>query len=115
MTDADSILAAREFISGLHVADPVRDYIVQIVRATRESGDIRLGASPRAAIFLQQAARALAASKGRDFVLPEDVEAMAEPVLAHRIQLSSQARLSQTGAGQCIRAVCALIPKPTGL
>lgn len=115
VTDADSILAAREFISGLHVADPVRDYIVQIVRATRESGDIRLGASPRAAIFLQQAARALAASKGRDFVLPEDVEAMAEPVLAHRIQLSSQARLSQTGAGQCIRAVCALIPKPTGL
>lgn len=115
VTDADSILAAREFISKLHVADPVREYIVQIVRATRESGDIRLGASPRAAIFLQQAARALAASKNRDFVLPEDVEAMAESVLAHRIQLSSQARLNRTGAGQCIRAVCASIPKPTGL
>jgi len=115
VSNADEIQAARETIKMLHIADSVRDYIVQLVRETRTSGDIRLGASPRAAIYLQQAARAKAASEGRAFVIPEDVEAMAEPVLAHRIQLSSQARLSQTDTRKCIRAVCGAVPKPTGL
>ena len=115
VSDAEQILAARETIKTLHIAENVRDYIVQLVRETRVSGDIRLGASPRAAIFLQQASRAKAASEGRSFVIPEDVEAMAEPVLAHRIQLSSQARLGQTDSRKCIRAVCAAVPKPTGL
>jgi len=115
VSNAEEILAARETVKTLHIENNIRDYIVQLVRETRVSGDIRLGASPRAAIFLQQAARAKAASEGRAFVIPEDVEAMAEPVLAHRIQLSSQARLSQTDTRKCIRAVCGAVPKPTGL
>jgi MoxR-like ATPase len=115
VTGASGVQAARDYISTLHVSDAVRDYIVQIVRKTRDSEDIRLGASPRAAIFLQQAARALAAREGRDFVMPEDVETMAEPVLAHRIQLSSRARLNRTDARQCIRLACQAVPKPTGL
>jgi len=115
VSNAEEILATRETVNTLHIESNIRDYIVQLVRKTRTSGDIRLGASPRAAIFLQQAARAKAASEGRAFVIPEDVEAMAEPVLAHRIQLSSQARLSQTDTRKCIRAVCGAVPKPTGL
>ena len=115
ISNAEEILAARETVNALHIENNIRDYIVQLVRETRTSADIRLGASPRAAIFLQQAARAKAASEGRAFVIPEDVEAMAEPVLAHRIQLSSQARLSQTDTRKCIRAVCNAVPKPTGL
>jgi len=115
ISNAEEILAARETVNALHIENNIRDYIVQLVRETRTSADIRLGASPRAAIFLQQAARAKAASEGRSFVIPEDVEAMAEPVLAHRIQLSSQARLSQTDTRKCIRAVCNAVPKPTGL
>lgn len=115
VTDSAAILAAREYISLVHVSDSARDYIVSLVRATRDNANIRLGASPRAAIFLQQAARTHAASSGRDFILPEDVEAMAEPVLAHRIQLSSQARLAQMDARACIKNVCESVPKPTGL
>lgn len=115
VTDSESILSARQFISTIHVSDPVRDYIVQIIRETRSNANIRLGASPRAAIFLQQAARTKAAADGRDYIIPEDVESMAETVLAHRIQLSSQARLSQADTRQCVRSVCAAVPKPTGL
>ncbi len=109
------ILAAREAIGLVHVADAVREYIVQIVRATRHHGDIRLGASPRAALFLQQAARARAAMEGRSFVMPEDAEMLAPAVLAHRIQLSSQARLARTDASRCIESICTSSPKPTGL
>lgn len=111
----EGILEAREAIADVHVADPVREYIVRIVRATRQNGDVRLGASPRAALFLQHAARARAAMEGRAFVMPEDVEALAAPVLAHRIQLSSRARLERTDAARCIASICASIPKPTGL
>ncbi len=111
----DQVRQAREAISHIHVADPVRDYMVLLVRATRHHQDIRLGASPRAALFLQQASRTRAACEGRDFVMPEDVEALAPAVLAHRIQLSSQARLNATDAFHCIQSICADIQKPTGL
>jgi MoxR-like ATPase len=115
VTDSAAILAARDFVSRVHVSDPARDYIVSLVRATRESANIRLGASPRAAIFLQQAARTKAAASGRDFVIPEDAEQMAGNVLAHRILLSSQARLARMDARSCVKDVCASVPKPTGL
>ena len=115
VTKPEIITETRRAISRLHVADSLSNYIVQIIRETRRSPNIRLGASPRAALFLQQASRARAAAEGRVFVIPEDVEAMAPFVLAHRIQISSQARLSQLDANQCIREICALVKKPTGL
>ncbi len=115
VTDAASIVAAREYIDRVHVSDAAREYIVALVRKTRESPEIRLGASPRAAVFLQRAARARAAAEGRNFVLPEDAEAMAEYALAHRITLSSQARLNQIDVRRAIGNVCQSTPKPTGL
>jgi len=93
----------------------VRGYVVAVVRATRTNENLRLGASPRAAIFLQQAARARAAAEGRDFVMPEDVEAVAPAVLAHRIQLSSRARLGRIDTVKCVRTILADLPKPVGL
>ncbi len=115
VTDPEGIRAARREIAGIAVSEPVREYLVAVVRATRQSENVRLGASPRSAIFLQQAARARAALEGRSFVMPEDVEAMAPAVLAHRIQLSSQARLEKMESAKCVRSIAADVPKPTGL
>lgn len=75
------------------VRDSVRDYIVSLARATRDHGATILGASPRATRNLYQAAQAKAALNGRAFVLPDDVKAVAEPVLAHRLILGSEARI----------------------
>ncbi len=115
VTGPAEIEEARKEISGIHLAETVRDYLVSIVRATRNHPHVRLGASPRSAIYLQQAARARSACAGRDYVMPEDVEAMAAPVLSHRIQLSSQARLERVDAAACVRTIAAGIGKPTGL
>lgn len=112
---AEEIERARAAIASVKVAAPVREYIVAVARATRSAPELRLGASPRAAAFLQHASRANAAAEGRSFVIPEDVEAMAVPSLAHRVILSSQARLSGSDAARVIRSTAASVRKPTGL
>ncbi len=106
---------ARKAVLAVRVSPALRDYIVTIARATRSSAEIRLGASPRAAAFLQHAARAEAALRGRSFAIPEDVEAVAPAVLAHRLALSSQARLAGTDAVRIATALVASVGKPTGL
>ena len=111
----EEIGKARASVDAVRVAPALREYLVAIVRATRTVPELRLGASPRAAAFLQQASRAAAAAEGRSFVIPEDVESMAVPVLAHRVILSSQARLSGSDPGKLIKTIVAAIPKPTGL
>jgi MoxR-like ATPase len=75
------------------VSDPVRTYLLDVVRSTRTDGRVALGASPRSALALHRAAQAHALLQGRSFVLPDDVKALAVPVLAHRLVLTSQARL----------------------
>jgi MoxR-like ATPase len=115
VASGEDIARARSLIAGIIVAEPLRAYIVAAVRATRIAPDIKLGASPRAAVFLQQAGRACAAAAGRDFVIPEDIESIAPAVLAHRVVLSSQARLSGADAPRVIRDVVAAVEKPTGL
>ena len=80
-------------VRDIRVEPSVRNYVVAIVRATREHATVRLGASPRATLALFHAAQALAAIKGRTFVVPDDVKALVGPVLGHRLLLTSQARL----------------------
>jgi MoxR-like ATPase len=75
------------------VSDPVRTYLLDVVRSTRTDARLALGASPRAALALHRAAQARALLQGRSYVLPDDVKALAGPVLAHRLVLTSQARL----------------------
>ncbi len=93
VADAASIGAAQEAINAVVLADEVIGYTVALVRATRESRDIASGASPRAAVLLANASRARAALHGRDYVLPDDVKALAVPVLRHRLLLSPAAEI----------------------
>ena len=111
-TPAD-VLAAREEIAQVQVSDAIRDYIVRIVRATRESDKVKLGVSPRGTVALTCAARALAAMQGRDFVLPDDVNELAVPVLAHRIISQSQSSIHLSGSNEAIiEYLLSKIPAP---
>ncbi|MFO7298958.1 MAG: AAA family ATPase [Actinomycetes bacterium] len=82
------------------VSDPVKNYIIDLIGATRQHPDVLLGASPRSALFLQRLARARAAAQGRDFVLPDDIKELAIPVLEHRLSLRPEAQMrGETVAG----------------
>lgn len=84
---------AQAALGAVTLADPLVDYIVQLVRGTRDSADLVAGASPRAAVLLASAARARAALAGRDYVIPDDVKALATAVLRHRMVLSPAAEI----------------------
>ncbi len=109
---AEEIVAFSAALQRLYVDPEVRRYAVRIVRATREEPALELGASPRASLALFRAARAHAALEGRDFALPDDVKAMAPHVLAHRLILSSQARLRGRTAEDVLREVIERVPVP---
>jgi MoxR-like ATPase len=91
--DGAELVALSDSLPQVHVEDAVAQYIVRLCRATRDHAAFDLGASPRASLALFRAARALAAMDGRDYVRPDDVQRLAQPVLAHRLVLSSQSRL----------------------
>ena len=93
VANADVIAAAAQAVKGVTLADSVVDYIVRLIRATRESADLSSGASPRAAVLLANAARARAAVDAREYVLPDDVKALAPAVLRHRLLLSPAAEI----------------------
>jgi MoxR-like ATPase len=96
----------------VHCDPSVRRYVAALARATREHPAVELGASPRATLALFRAAHALAAMRGRDFVLPDDVQHLAVPVLAHRIILNSQARLRGRDAESLVREIVESLPVP---
>jgi MoxR-like ATPase len=91
--DAGTITAAIGAVAAVPMIDEVVDYVVGLIRATREAADLETGASPRAASMLAGAARARAALDGRDYVIPDDVKALAAPVLRHRVTLSPAAEI----------------------
>ena len=94
------------------VAGEVADYVIALVRHTRELPSVSLGASPRAAVHLLAAAKAAARVQGRAFVTPDDVADLAGPVLAHRLVMSPEAELERFGAGDAIRAALAEVTVP---
>jgi MoxR-like ATPase len=94
------------------IAEPVRHYLLAVTRATREHPDIRLGASTRSALGLQAASQAMAACRGRGFVLPDDIKALAVPVLSHRIILKTEARLKGRTEEDLLREVLESVPVP---
>lgn len=91
--DGATLTAATEVVRSVKLVDEVVDYVVRLIRATRETADLENGASPRAAIMLAHAARARAAISGRDYVIPDDVKALAPSVLRHRTMLSPAAEI----------------------
>ena len=94
------------------VDEKIKRFIVEIVDATRKSGWLYLGASPRASIALMNGAKAYAALQGRDFTVPEDVIYLATPVLRHRVQLSSEKELEGVGVDQVVRQIMSKIEIP---
>ncbi|HEY5520130.1 MAG TPA: MoxR family ATPase [Candidatus Limnocylindrales bacterium] len=116
IVDGKTLLAMRETVRTILVADEVEDYVVRLVRATRDRREVRLGGSPRATVALYRAAQALAFLDGRDFVLPDDVKAMAPAVLTHRVLLDLDYSLRGTSAADVITAVLrAVDAPPTGV
>jgi MoxR-like ATPase len=112
VASAGEIIGLQRTVRQVHAADVLRRYVVEVVRATRASDEVQLGASPRASLALQRAAQALAALRGRDFVVPDDVKELAPPVLAHRLILHSEARLRGRSPAEVVRALVARVPAP---
>ena len=115
------ILEARTELDGINVEEKIQDYVVDLVFATREPAEaglsefeklLEFGTSPRASIFLTQAARALAYLSGRDFVLPDDVKTVAYPVLRHRLRTTYEADARGIDADQLIDQLLATVPAP---
>jgi MoxR-like ATPase len=87
---------------------------VDIITATRNSSELRLGASPRATLHLIKAARAAAALDGRDYVLPDDVQVLANPVLAHRLLTTAEAQIARRTAAAVLADIVRKVPLPAG-
>jgi MoxR-like ATPase len=121
VAEADDILALRQTIAELYMDQKIVDYVVDVVRATREPQRVGLhdvrplvayGASPRASIYLAQAARAHAFLRGRTYVVPEDVKAMAPDVLRHRVLLTFEAEAEDATSDAVIAKVLEAVPVP---
>ncbi|MGN9788914.1 AAA family ATPase [Nonomuraea sp. ZG12] len=109
---ASDVAGMIDFATRIHVADPVYDYIVALCAATRHSPHLRLGASPRGSLALLRAARVKAAAAGRHYVVPEDVKALAVPVLAHRLIRTPEAELRDVTAANVLGELLAGMPVP---
>jgi len=112
VVESPALLAMQDEVRTIHVDEAVRQYIVQVARATRQNAALELGASPRATLALYKTAQALAAIRGRSFVIPDDVKYLAPAVLAHRLLISPQARLRGRNREQIVQEVVAAVPVP---
>ena len=113
VVSATDVEAGQAAVRDVHVGEPVRDYVVRIVRATREHAAIGLGCSPRASIALVRAAQALACIRGDDFVLPDYVKEIAPSVLTHRLIVRPENRLRKVTGRAVVEEILREIPVPT--
>ena len=113
VADAFEIRKLIEVVRSIHVSTEVKQYVVDLLSATRTSHDLRLGASPRSGLQLVRAARAVAALDGRDYVLPDDVQSLAVPVLAHRLLLTADAQVSRRSAADVVQNLLERTPLPS--
>jgi MoxR-like ATPase len=112
VADLGLLIAMRQAVQQVKTSDAILDYIVDLVRATRERPSIAFGASPRAANMLTTASRAYAALAGRDFVLPDDIKALAVPALRHRVVLAPGAEIEGLTTEAAIRQILDQVPVP---
>jgi MoxR-like ATPase len=112
IASTEELLEAQATIKTVYVAPVIKRYIVQLIRLTRESSDVYLGASPRGSLGLFRTAQAKAAMEGRDYVLPDDVKYLAEEVLAHRIVIDPAARLRDINARVILDEILRTLPVP---
>ncbi|MDO3704625.1 AAA family ATPase [Micromonospora echinaurantiaca] len=112
VSDANTVRRLIGHVRQVHVADAVKQYAIDLVTATREAPDLRLGASPRATLQLLRTARAVAALEGRDYVLPDDLQVLAVPVLAHRIIPTADAQLARRTTDAIVAELVHRLPLP---
>ena len=115
VADPAEIVRMQEVRKSIRLSDPVREYIADLVRATRGHASLYLGASPRGALALMRAGQAYAALQGRDYVLPDDVKGLAVPVLAHRLILKEEELLRGETAERLVEKMVAQVPVPAPL
>ena len=108
------VLSAQDEVKKVHVAPELKNYMVEITRRTRDFQDVYLGASPRGSLTLFRTSQARAAIFGRDFVLPDDVKALAESALCHRVILGPAARLRDVDESEVIKEILSNVPVPGG-
>jgi MoxR-like ATPase len=112
MASPEQITDVQDARKQISVSLPVKQYIADIVSATRKHADLRFGASPRGSLGLMRTGQALAALRGRDFVLPDDIKHLAVPVLAHRLILTDEKRLRGATSEQLLEEILEKIPVP---
>ena len=112
VAEAAEVAEASQLLTTVHVAPEVRAYILDVVAASRRHPDLSLGASPRGSLSIQRAARALAASFGRGFVIPDDIKRVVPAVLEHRLLLTPDAQLRGATSNDVVRAILASVPVP---
>jgi MoxR-like ATPase len=112
VVEQEEVLRMQESIKDVHIDSSLKQYLVELVAATRDHPMLELGASPRASLGLMRTGQARAVLRGRDFVLPDDIKALAAPVLCHRLILKPEARVSQTGAPEVVDEVLEQLPVP---
>jgi MoxR-like ATPase len=112
VVDPESVLQMQSEVRSIRVEESVRNYIVNICRASRTHPDVELGASPRATMALYRTCQALAAIHGREYVLPDDVKRMAPYVLTHRLIISAQTRLRGRRPEELISEIVESVPAP---
>jgi MoxR-like ATPase len=115
LADLPPLASLRDEIASIGLEPPVRSYVVALARATRDHPELSVGASPRAVEQMGDAARAFAMLDGRDYVLPDDVKALAEPVFGHRLVPTTDARIRDRDADEILRDVLRSVAVPTEL
>jgi MoxR-like ATPase len=113
LAGAADVLAWRRAAAAVRLDAPVEEYLVDVVRATREHPGVRLGASPRATLALARAARAWAWLAGREYVIPDDVKQLARPVLAHRLLVAADVEVAGKGGADVVAEVLEAVAVPT--
>ncbi len=114
VADALEVRKLIDIVRAVHVSDDVKRYVVDLASATRRSPDLRLGASPRSTLQLMRAARAQAALDGRDFVLPDDIQSLAGPVLSHRLLPTAEAQVNRRTTEAVVADLLRHVPLPGG-
>jgi len=110
----DELLAAQAAVRQIHVDPAIKTYLVEIVSQTRKHPDVYLGASPRGSLALFRTGQARAALHGRDYVIPDDIKALADAALAHRVIVGPAARIKDVSTRSVIRDIVAAVPVPGG-
>jgi MoxR-like ATPase len=113
VVDLDAVRDMIAVARTVHVDPVVTDYVARLVEATRTNADVRLGASVRGALALMRCSKTFAAINGRHYVVPDDVKALAEPVLAHRLGLDPESEFDGVTAGMVVAQVLAETPPPS--